>query len=53
MYSAQIRGNEFFGKVGQKSRSYGHIMYTVIMYLNSVLWDPVHFILCGNIWAHP
>jgi len=36
-----------FGKVGQRSRSQGHIMYIAKICLNSVPGGPIGFILGG------
>jgi len=36
-----------FVKVGQRSRSQGHIMYVAKICLNSVPAGPINFILCG------
>ena len=40
---------QFFGKIGQRSRSQGHIMYVAKICLNSVPGGPINFILGADI----
>ena len=37
----------FFGEIGQRSRSQGHIMYVAKICLNSVPGGPINFIQGG------
>ena len=48
-YIEQVLGvtTHFFGEIGQKSRSQGHIMYVAKICLNSVPGGPINFILGG------
>jgi len=43
----------FFGKIGQRSRSQGHIMYVDKICLNSVPGGPINFILGGWYYDDP
>jgi len=40
-------------KIGLRSRSHGHILYTAKMHHNSLLDGPVNFVVGADMWTTP